>query len=65
MSENTDLVSTPDTDSSDAAEEKKYSGQKIMCFISKKMVPIEDTVEVDYAPGKSYRVLPKYIHAKA
>ena len=41
--------------------EKTYSGQKIMCFISKKMVPIEDTVEVDYAPGKSYRVLPQYI----
>ena len=49
------------TEEAQETVEKQYSGQKIMCFISKKMVPIEDTVEVDYAPGKSYRVLPQYI----
>lgn len=42
-------------------EEKEYSGQKIMCYVSKKMVPMEDTVEMEYAPGKAVRVLPKYI----
>lgn len=35
--------------------------QKIMCFVSKKMVPISQTVEVEYAPHKIVRVLPKYI----
>lgn len=34
---------------------------KIMCFVSKKMVPISDTVEVEYSPGKNVRVLPKYV----
>jgi hypothetical protein len=44
-----------------AAEEKKPTGQKIMCFVSKQMVPLEDTVEIEYAPRKKVRVLPKYI----
>lgn len=35
--------------------------QKIMCFVSKKMVPLAATVEVEYAPGKKVRVLPKYV----
>ncbi len=43
------------------AEEKKPSGQKIMCFVSKQMVPLEETVEIEYAPRKKVRVLPKYI----
>lgn len=34
---------------------------RIMCFISKKMVPISQTVEVEYMPHKNVRVLPKYI----
>jgi GTP cyclohydrolase I len=32
-----------------------------MCFVSKEMVPINETVEVQYMPGKKVRVLPKYI----
>lgn len=36
-------------------------GQKIMCFVSKKMVPINETEEVEYKPGKKVRVMPKYI----
>ncbi len=40
---------------------KEYSGRKIMCFISKKMVPIEDTLEIEYSAGKSYRVLEKFV----
>ena len=57
MTENTENTETTENTENTV----QYSGQKIMCFISKKMVPIEDTVEVDYAPGKSYRVLPQYI----
>lgn len=47
-----------------AAEEKaerKPAEQKIMCFVSKKMVPLNETVEVEYAPGKKVRVMPKYV----
>ena len=32
-----------------------------MCFVSKQMVPLEETVELEYAPRKKVRVLPKYI----
>jgi hypothetical protein len=35
--------------------------QKIMCFVSKKMVPMSQTVEVEYMPHKKVRVLPQYI----
>lgn len=42
-------------------KEEAVAEQKIMCFISKKMVPTLDTVEVEYAPRKLVRVLPKYI----
>lgn len=42
-------------------EEESRGGQKIMCFVSKEMVPINDTVEIEYGPGKKVRVLPKYI----
>ena len=61
----TDIIETTDTDLEDLedAEEatKEYSGRKIMCFVSKRMIPIEDTVEVEYANGKSYRVMEQYI----
>ena len=33
----------------------------IMCYVSKQMVPISETVEVKYGPNKKYRVLPKYV----
>ena len=42
-------------------EETKADEQKIMCFVSKMMVPISETVEVEYKPHKKVRVLPKYI----
>ncbi len=41
-------------------EETKTS-EKIMCFISKQMVAIEDTVEIEYQGHKRVRVLPQYI----
>ena len=34
---------------------------KIMCYVSKEMVPLSKTVEVDYGGGKTFRVLPKYV----
>ena len=33
----------------------------IMCYVSKQMVPISETVEVKHGPNKKYRVLPQYI----
>ncbi|WP_249755962.1 hypothetical protein [Microvenator marinus] len=37
------------------------SEQKIMCFVSKQMVAQSETVEVEYAPRKKVRVLPRYV----
>lgn len=37
------------------------SQELIMCYISKKMVPMSETVEVSYGPNKKFRVLPQYI----
>lgn len=45
----------------DEEEESSGGGQKIMCFVSKKMVPINETEEVEYKPRKKVRVMPKYI----
>lgn len=33
----------------------------IMCYVSKKMVPLSETVEVKYGGNKKFRVLPKYV----
>ncbi len=41
--------------------QKQYSGEKIMCFVSKEMVPIEDTVELEVQEHKKVRVLPRFI----
>jgi hypothetical protein len=35
--------------------------EKVTCYISKQLVPISETVEIDYGGGKKYRVLPRYI----
>ncbi len=35
--------------------------EKIMCFVSKQMVPVSETVEIEYMPHKKVRVLPRYI----
>ena len=40
------------------AEKKEES---VVCYISKKVVPMSETVEVSYGAGKKYRVLPKYL----
>lgn len=53
----------PESEGESEEEEKKkqYSGEKIMCFVSKEMVPIEETVELEVQEHKKVRVLPKYI----
>lgn len=48
-------------DQEETEEQIQYSGEKIMCFVSKQMVNIEDTVELEIQPHKKVRVLPKYI----
>lgn len=53
-----------DEQSNEQKEEEKPErggGQKIMCFVSKEMVPINETVELEYMPGKKVRVLPRFI----
>lgn len=45
----------------DETKTEETKGELVMCFISKKMVPVSETVEVQYAGDKKYRVLPKYI----
>jgi len=42
-------------------EDERGGGQKIMDFVSKQMVPINNTVELEYKPGKKVRVQTKYI----
>jgi hypothetical protein len=59
--ENEEQVEATDAEQQEEEEEKRGGGQKIMCFVSKEMVPINETVEVQYMPGKKVRVLPKYI----
>ena len=43
------------------AEPVKEAQPKIMCYISKKMVTIDETIEIPYDGNKSFRVMPKYI----
>lgn len=59
--EEADAEAAEDQEAADEEEEQEGGGQKIMCFVSKEMVPINETVEVEYGPGKKVRVLPKYI----
>lgn len=47
------------------AEGTEEKSQKIMCFISKQMVPLSETVEIEYAPRKKVRVLPRYVKTKS
>lgn len=53
---------TAEENAEQAEQEARDAGeQKIMCFVSKAMVPINQTVELEYMPGKKVRVLPEYI----
>jgi hypothetical protein len=37
------------------------SKEKVMCYVSKQLVPVSETVEVHYSADKKYRVLPKFV----
>ena len=50
-----------DDEDNDGTPKKEYSGRRIMCFVSKRMVPVEDTVDVEYAPGTAYKVHERYL----
>lgn len=49
------------SDETQTAEKPETTDELIMCYVSKKMVPMSETVEVQYAPGRTYRVLARYI----
>ena len=60
-----ELDAMDDLDDLDVSEEdeepkKEYSGRRIMCFVSKRMVAVEDTVDIEYSPGVSYKVHERY-----
>lgn len=59
--EDTQEEGTSEEEQEEEVEKKQYSGEKIMCFVSKQMVPIEDTVELEVQEHKKVRVLPKYV----
>ncbi|MCA9563168.1 MAG: hypothetical protein KC561_06750 [Myxococcales bacterium] len=48
-------VTAPEVETEEKAE------PRIMCYVSKEMVPLSQTVEVEYEPGKSFRVMPKFV----
>jgi len=43
------------------SQEAAANEPKIMCYVSKRMVPRSKTVEVEYSSGKKVWVLSKYI----
>lgn len=56
----TDETNAPELDSLDAPAEPVEEA-KIMCYVSKMMVPLSQTVEIEYEKGTRFRVQPKYI----
>lgn len=61
--ENVKELNTQASDTADeqSGEEEVKKEQRVMCYISKQMVPISQTVEVVYSPRKKYRVKPEYV----
>lgn len=57
--ETNNIEKTEETKGAEPVEEK--AEPKIMCYVSKEMVPVSETVEVEYSHGKTFRVLPKYV----
>ena len=56
---NDDIAKEDEPKGAEPREEK--AEPKIMCYVSKEMVPVSKTVEVEYSHGKTFRVLPKYV----
>lgn len=57
----TEETTTPTQAPSEAPAAPAPNEELIMCYVSKKMVPMSETVEVSYAGNKKFRVLPQYI----
>ena len=55
-----DQTTQEDVETTETAQPEKVE-EKIMCFVSKQMVPVSETVEIEYMPHKKVRVLPRYI----
>ncbi len=45
---------------SDSAQSTEKKEETVVCYISKRTVPVSQTVEVAYGASKKYRVLSKY-----
>lgn len=66
MSEETQELDTNeqavDNDFEEGEEEQEEKKEElVMCYISKRMVPMSHTTEVVYSATKKYRVLPEFI----
>lgn len=59
MAENREAAATAAAEGAPAAP--AVEEPKIMCYVSKRMVPKSQTVEVEYQPGKKVWVLARYI----
>lgn len=57
--QNKKAANAEDAESGEEEPEKKE--QRVMCYISKQMVPLSQTVEVVYSARKKYRVVPEFI----
>ncbi len=56
----TDETNAPETEAVEAPPEP-VEEPKIMCYVSKMMVPLSQTVEIEYEKGTKFRVQPKYL----
>jgi len=54
-------VEAEKTEETEEAAEPVIEEPRIMCYVSKEMVPMSQTVEVEYESGKTFRVMPKYL----
>ena len=63
MFEEHDVEGTEVEEASAAQTEQEPAVEepRIMCYVSKEMVPMSHTIEVEYEAGKTFRVMPKYV----
>ena len=66
MFDQDDLAGAPATAEGETAQATEahdtvVEEPRIMCYVSKEMVPMSETVEVEYETGKTFRVMPKFL----
>ena len=59
MSEDQTIESNEQQDNAEAGQPRE--DQMVMCYVSKRMVPMSQTVEVVYSQTTKYRVLPEFV----